>query len=126
MLRSGYTKAAWIFAATDRNQAQIKQLGLDRVSILPQSGISSDDLLGFKKQPNMCKNSHVKLITGCRLIHWKAVDLTVEAVALAYARGLPVSLSILNDGPELNRLRCLVSRLGLHELVLCLRANCQH
>lgn len=51
-----------------------------------------------------------RLVFMGRLVDWKAVDVTLQALALAPGH---VTLDILGDGPERARLEALADRLGL-------------
>jgi len=63
------------------------------------------------------ENSPITLITACRLIGWKAVDIAIEAVAEVRARGVDVRLNILQEGPEKENLVSLVKRLDIEREV---------
>jgi glycosyltransferase involved in cell wall biosynthesis len=113
--RKLYRSAAWTFAATAQTAEKLRRLGVQKMSLLPQSGISEDELPVFASK-SRTPGSPLTLVTACRLIHWKAVDLAIEAVALA-AREIDVRLIVLQTGPEEGRLKALVSQLGIDDLV---------
>ena len=115
--RGLYESAAWTFAATEQTKAKLRDLGVERVSVLPQSGIGVDELEFLKGKANDGEKRQdretLRLITACRLIHWKGVDVAIEAIAKLKEAGTPVHLTVLQDGPELARLKTLVIKLGL-------------
>jgi glycosyltransferase involved in cell wall biosynthesis len=116
-IRRLYQNASWTFAATQQTMSALEKLGVKSISLLPQSGIHRDD---FVAQIQAIKRTEEKnpitLITASRLIHWKAIDLAIEATALA-AESIDVHLMILQDGPEKMRLQHLVNRLGIEDRV---------
>lgn len=116
-IRRLYREAAWTFAATEQTMARLKDLGVSRISILPQSGIGEEEIESFKQIPRPSgpppQGACLRALTACRLIPWKAVDLAIEATARANAEGTPVELRILSNGPERERLEALVRRLGI-------------
>lgn len=110
--------AAWTFAATTQTENALLAAGVTRLSVLPQSGISSGDFIPapYAEMAPAGSSRPLRLITASRLIHWKAVDLAIEAVASLPA-GVTVHLCILQDGPEMERLRKLVEKLGVSDRV---------
>ena len=104
-----YHSAAWTFAATPQTEVALKTLGVTRVSVLPQSGIRPDDLPQIVTDNESVAATPLTLVTAARLIHWKAVDLAIEAVARAAAT-TDVRLVVLQDGPEKDRLMTLAEQ----------------
>lgn len=113
-----YRSAAWTFAATAQTELALKALGVYRISILPQSGIRPSDLpqVAIDIPSRRRDSDELLLVTAARLIHWKAIDLAIEAVAVA-SRTIKVRLIVLQTGPELENLKALASRLGIAEMV---------
>lgn len=108
--------AAWTFAATTQTQAVLVKAKVINVSVLPQSGIRPSDLpILHSRQPRNLRDE-LLVISAARLIRWKAVDLAIEAVAEA-SKTVAVRLVVLQTGPELARLKRLVSRLGIGDKV---------
>lgn len=109
--------AAWTFAATNQTEQSLRQLGVTRISILPQSGIDQefvDEHAGLRRSG--MNGGTVRLVTACRLIHWKAVDLAIEALARIVGE-VDAHLDVLQDGPEQKRLRKLAKDLGVGDRV---------
>lgn len=111
-----YRSAAWTFAATHQTEEALKALGVTQISVLPQSGIRPEDLPEISPDKEPVGSSPLTLVTAARLIHWKAVDLAIEAVARA-SKSVDVQLVVLQDGPELKNLRQLAQDLGLSDRV---------
>lgn len=110
-----YRKAAWTFAATGQTAEKLIALGVQQMNILPQSGIAEEELPVLPTKTRSTSDPLI-LVTACRLIHWKAVDLAIEALALA-SREIDVRLIILQNGPELPYLKKLANRLGVSDCV---------
>lgn len=118
-LRSCYRRIGWTLAATNQTGEALASLGVTRWSVLAQSGLAESELdrLANIEPAEPGPDGRLRLVTACRLIHWKAVDLAIEAVHVARARGVDVSLTVLQDGPERPRLERLVAQLGLTGVV---------
>ena len=114
--KSLYHSAAWSFAATTQTELALRQLGVSRVSILPQSGIRPSDLPRINPPSSQWDSDELLLVTAARLIHWKAIHLAIEAIAEA-SRTIRVRLIVLQTGPEMKNLKALARRLGVGELV---------
>lgn len=59
----------------------------------------------------------IRLVFMGRLVDWKAVDITLQAVAAARAQGVEATLEIMGDGAERARLESLSQKLALDEYV---------
>ena len=109
--------AAWTFAATRQTEDRLRDLGVTKISVLPQSGIDEGFIEGYRALPKAEKaGGPLRLVTACRLIHWKAVDLAIEAVAKVSSE-IDVHLDVLQDGPERGRLEDLARELGVGDRV---------
>lgn len=117
-LRARYQKAAWTLAATPQTEEKLRTLGVGPLSVLPQSGIGDDESsLMESSDLHFPGRKSLTLITACRLIHWKAVDLAIEAAAVALKNGVKLELIVLQEGPEMDRLKGLVEQLGIQNAV---------
>ncbi|MEM6890493.1 MAG: glycosyltransferase family 4 protein [Pseudomonadota bacterium] len=59
----------------------------------------------------------IRLVFMGRLVGWKAVDVSLQALSEARKRGVDATLDILGDGEEMERLKQLRDRLNLEEAV---------
>ena len=120
-LKRWYLEADWSLAATRDTAAALKRIGITKLDVLPQSGIGDGDeaeRFCVKRGPSVKSPPNVlKIVSACRLVHWKAVDLAIEAVARARAKGLPVEYEILSHGPEEKTLKRLVDDLDLNDVI---------
>lgn len=117
--RKLYRSAAWTFAATRQTEDALKNLGVSKLGILPQSGIRPEDLPSWDASeipPTTPPTDELQLVTASRLIHWKAIDLAIEAAALANQR-TRVRLTVLQTGPEMENLKSLAHKLGMADQV---------
>lgn len=116
-IRNGYHNAAACLAATPQTAEKLRTLGAKNIIIQHQSGISSAGLahLATIAASASPPGGPLKLVAASRLVHWKAIDLAIDAVALARRQGLDADLEILQSGPERHRLTAQVHRLGLED-----------
>lgn len=114
-----YRRAAWCLAANEQTKAALESVGVTKVSVLHQSGISSGEMEKFSKisRGEVDPSATLDLVAASRLVSWKAIDLAIDAVSLVRKKGYSVHLTILQDGPEMNRLAGQVDRLGLSDCV---------
>ena len=118
--RKAYQNCSVALGATEASVAVFKELGIDQVRLVPQSGCGGDEVESFAtRNPDQGppQTGPVRLLTASRLIHWKAVALAVEAVHQATQNGIEVELEILENGPELKNLQQMVEDFGLGERV---------
>jgi glycosyltransferase involved in cell wall biosynthesis len=116
--RAAYHAAACI-AATPQTADKLRALGARDVSVVPQSGIEQGELsrLAALAAGLPTPQGPLRLVAASRMIHWKGLDLALDAVAQAGRDGLDVRLDLLHDGPDRRRLEAQVRRLGLGERV---------
>jgi len=119
-----YKHCSVALGATDASVESLKKLGAGEVWLVPQSGCGNDEVAAFvKENPGDTKalSGPIRLLSASRLVHWKGVDLTIDAVAQAVEKGCDVELSILQEGPELKYLEKLVKKRGLENRVKFLK-----
>jgi glycosyltransferase involved in cell wall biosynthesis/thymidylate kinase len=119
-LHHWFTASAWTLAATPATLTALRRLGVTRISLFPQSATGGDAVERFIQQnPRSPRpaNRPLQLITACRLVHWKAVELAIQAVTSARSYGTDVHLTILEEGPEQPHLRKLTHLLGISSYV---------
>ncbi len=117
--RAAYRKAAFCLATTPQTAHKLRVLGARDVSVVPQSGIGHDEWsrLAALAAALPAPQGPLRLVAASRMIHWKGLDLALDAVAQAGRGGLDVRLDLLHDGPDRRRLEAQVRRLGLCERV---------
>ncbi|MCB1132243.1 MAG: glycosyltransferase [Verrucomicrobiae bacterium] len=106
--------ADWTFAATKQTEHALRRLGVPRVCVLPQSGIRPTDIpSALLSEPQPDRDERVfTLVSASRLIHWKAVDLAIEALSQA-VKHIPARLIVLQTGPEMENLKRLAKDIGV-------------
>ena len=116
--RSAYHSMTHVLAATEQTRNAILPFVNCPVTVVPQSGLSNEDLQHMRKIAlETHRPCHPVFITACRLEHWKAVNLAIDAFALFHKRHPDAVLEILGKGPERPRLESQVARLGLADCV---------
>ena len=114
-LLAGLFRRIWSSAdAVIANSSGLKQLaiefmpGLD-IKVIP-NGIDTDK---FYPEKSSLKNP-LKLLTVCRLISRKRIDLLIHALASARAKGQDIELNIVGDGNLMSSLKSLTEHLSLY------------
>ena len=104
-----YLESDWTLAATEDTANALRRVGITEMEVLPQSGIGDGDeaeRFCLARGPvRKSGNEVLKIVSACRLIHWKAVDLAIEAVVQAKEAGVPVEYTILSEGSSPQVLR---------------------
>ena len=115
-----------IFITPDQKRLTIRHLygsrkpkWLDRSIILP-NGIDDFWLknLNYSTKSISLREKKLKLIQVSRLVKYKNIDKTILATAILRKWGYNVELTIVGEGPELNRLKGLTSENGLDKHVI--------
>lgn len=68
-------------------------------------------------EPTSRNDDGFSLVTICRLVKGKGIDLVLRALKILVARGIPYRYVIGGDGPERGLLEVLVDELGLRQRV---------
>lgn len=111
-LSPGKRKAKTLLVANQRTKNAIGFLNHPHVVELVENGV---DLQLFRDQARNTTQEHdkLRLVYMGRLPRWKALDITLEAVAKSRSQGVDVQLDILGDGTERKNLEALTATLGL-------------
>src|SRR5215469_3512161 len=68
-------------------------------------------------EPVFRKDDDLSLVTVCRLVRGKGIDVVIRALKILAARGIPYRYVIGGEGPEKRSLEALVDELGLGDKV---------
>jgi len=111
----GKAKAAILLVANERTQKALPIKHRD-VRVLVENGV---DYETFRPVATVGQSpaGSIRLVYMGRLVALKAVNVTLEAVAMARAQGVDVRLDIVGDGPERGQLERLAVALALPEVV---------
>lgn len=118
--QEAYEKCSVALGATDASVKSLKELGAKDVRLVPQSGCGDDEVatfIGGNPALEEAPKGTIRLLSASRLVHWKGVDLSIDAVARAVEKGVDVELLILQEGPESKALGRQVKKRGLEERV---------
>lgn len=118
-LMRGKLNASLLLVANERTRAALPDPNHPRIRMLVENGV---DLDRWQSPPSMRQATgegagQLRLVFLGRLVDWKAVDITLEAVALARASGAKVTLDVIGDGPERAALVSLAQELHLGDHV---------
>lgn len=105
------------FACSEFNASQIEEYCGIRPMVLP-NGIDTEL---FKPLPSNLKLKNKLQITDaekvvisiCRLVGWKGINYSIEAVAEIIKKGFTVKYLIIGDGEEKEKLKSLAKKLGI-------------
>jgi glycosyltransferase involved in cell wall biosynthesis len=114
-LLAGLFRRIWSgAAAVVANSKGLRKLALDfmpalEIKVIP-NGI---DIEKFKPPEEQIVKKPIQLLTACRLISRKRIDLLMKAAAQAKEFGLDIQLNIAGEGNLMEPLRKLANELGL-------------
>ncbi|MEM1340765.1 MAG: glycosyltransferase family 4 protein [Pseudomonadota bacterium] len=108
----GKARAKTLLVANDRTRKALA-VSHDNIVTLPENGVDLGTFPERGAQGPAAAPGEIRLIYLGRLVGWKAVDISLRAVALARAAGTKVTLDIVGDGPERASLEALAEELGL-------------
>lgn len=101
-------------ATTKETRDCLQRLQATRIEVISQLGLSSSEM-ALLPQPQPSQSMLV--VSAGNLLHWKAYDLALRAIALARGSFPQIRYSIVGDGPERDRLRRLATKLGVTDAV---------
>lgn len=112
----GKRRAAALLVANDRTRRALPFQDHPNIITLVENGV---DPAAWPAPTDRTRavGAPFRLVFMGRLVGWKAVDITLDALARARAAGTDATLDILGDGPERAGLEAQVARLGLSQAV---------
>ncbi len=111
----GKRRAAALIVANKRTRGALPIKRHRRVIELVENGV--DERLWVRRSRKEPIHGEFRLVFLGRLVKWKAVDLTLEAVACARARVPGLTLDVIGTGPETDNLIAQSARLNLSDCV---------
>lgn len=115
-LTPGKRKAAVLLVANARTRAALPFPDHPQVIELVENGVDLATWMAPERSPRPA-GAPFRLVFMGRLVDWKAVEITLAALAIARSRGLSVTLDILGDGPERARLEVRAAAPDLSDAV---------
>lgn len=109
-------RARVALATTEETAARLRRLGARQVVVHPQFGMTQEDMEFFRLLPVRLE-APFRLISMGRLVHWKGYHLALRAFARLHTIHPDSEYWIVNEGPEMNRLRSLARDLGVENNV---------
>jgi glycosyltransferase involved in cell wall biosynthesis len=113
----GKRRAATLVVANARTRDALPVSGHPRVVELVENGVDLSVWRPAPDKPARDRNGPFEIAFAGRLVAWKAMDITLEALRLARADGIDARLSILGDGPERARLQAQAQAAGLSDSI---------
>ena len=111
----GKARAAALLVANERTREALA-VSHPNVITLVENGVDIS-LFAPRTQPPLTPAGRIRLAFVGRLVDWKAVDITIHAIARAREAGVDATLDIVGAGPEMGRLEQLTDRLGLDAFI---------
>jgi glycosyltransferase involved in cell wall biosynthesis len=105
-----------VVAATDETARKLRSLGVTHCYIVPQCALDKNQMATFDALPRP-ERDRFRVISIGRLVSWKGYHLGIRAFAKLADRFPNAEYWIVNDGPEMERLKNLSSDLGVGEKV---------
>jgi phosphatidylinositol alpha-1,6-mannosyltransferase len=111
--------ASWIAANSRYTKSLVEmwKVASDRVRVLHppicEEAISESAVL----KPIVRQEDYLRLVTVCRLVKIKGIDIVLRALKILAAKGIPARFAIGGDGPERRVLEALVDELRLRDKV---------
>lgn len=119
LVRRGLALAGRVVAASPATADFLRRRGFESV-VIPSVAVDVDDVATLKAVqtlPDARRSEELTALYVGRLLAWKGIHLALLAMAQARERGVSVRLKILGRGRYERRLRRLIERLGLVDLV---------
>jgi glycosyltransferase involved in cell wall biosynthesis len=119
LVRRGLALAGRVVAASPATADFLRRRGFESV-VIPSVAVDVDDVATLKAVqtlPDARRSEELTALYVGRLLAWKGIHLALLAMARARERGVSVRLKILGRGRYERRLRRLIERLGLVDLV---------
>lgn len=112
-LSPGKHRAAALLVANERTRRALPDPNHPRIRTLIENGIDFGRWRASVRRAPATSDRQLRLVFMGRFIAWKAIDMTLRAVALARKRGADVTLHLLGDGEERPGLETLADELGI-------------
>jgi glycosyltransferase involved in cell wall biosynthesis len=110
----GKRRADILLVANARTRDALPAVRRPKIIELVENGV---DTTIWHPAPPRRADGAFRLVFVGRLVRWKAVDITIEAIRLARERGADVTLSVVGDGDERGELEAQVDAANLKDVV---------
>jgi glycosyltransferase involved in cell wall biosynthesis len=109
----GKRRAAALIVSNDRTRRALPLRNHPNVIDLVENGVDLSVWQQPMERATRRRDAPFRLVFMGRLVDWKAVDITLEAVRLARGQGVDATLDLLGDGAERPALEARAAALGL-------------
>ncbi|WP_182086549.1 glycosyltransferase family 4 protein [Aureimonas sp. ME7] len=116
-LSPGKHRAAALLVANDRTRRALPDPHHPGIETLVENGVDWALWDRFTGKPPATAREGLRLVYVGRFVGWKAIDVTLRALALARQQGIDARLDLLGDGEERGALERLAHDLGLTDHV---------
>lgn len=105
-------RSALALATTEDTASRLRALGCKRIAILPESGLTQDEIRRLGSFPVRHGNPF-RVVSIGNLLHLKGFHLALRAFAQFHSMFSASEYWLIGDGPERRRLEKLARKLGL-------------
>lgn len=116
-LNPGKHKAAALLVANERTRRALPDPHHPHIETLIENGIDFTRWRAPQHERAAAVPGRLRLVYLGRFVGWKAIDITLQAVALARQGGADVTLDLLGDGEGRPELEALAGQLGIADRV---------
>jgi glycosyltransferase involved in cell wall biosynthesis len=111
--------ASWIAANSRHTESLLEKWRIPSERIQVINPPISDEVMreSYFLKPMSRKGDDLNLLTVCRLVRGKGIDIVMRALKILSGRGVPYRYVIGGDGPEQRSLQALADELGLRDKV---------
>lgn len=110
-----YSPPTLALATNNATLRYVRAMGISRVETMLADGVQPATVVSASKQ--MTKAGPVNMVWLGRMVASKRPDIAIILVGKLAALGIPVSLTMIGDGPERSSLEKQVNKLGVDKLV---------
>jgi glycosyltransferase involved in cell wall biosynthesis len=114
LVRLTARKASIVLTVTPSSSEKLPASTYGKTKVMQNIGL---DLPEFPTHDLEHQKQHMRLLFVGRLLYWKGVDLALEAVQLLAEQLPSLTITVVGDGPDQQRLQTLTSRLGISDRV---------
>jgi phosphatidylinositol alpha-1,6-mannosyltransferase len=111
--------ASWIVANSRHTKSLLETWGIPSARVRVVHPPISEE--AFRESAVLSRvfreDDDLSLVTICRLVKGKGIDVVIDALKILAARGIPFRYDIAGDGPERTALEALVGECGLGDKV---------
>ncbi len=112
LVRLSTRRSALALAKTSETRARLRALGARQTLVMPEAGMSAEDLAWLGTMP-VRTSGPFRLLSLGRMLHWKGFELSVRAFAEFHKASPDAEYWLVGEGPNRERLMRIAAELGV-------------